>query len=45
QSRIQDADYAVEVSNMTRAQILMQASTAVLAQANQIPQTVLSLIQ
>ncbi|MGB3742338.1 MAG: flagellin, partial [Castellaniella sp.] len=36
-SRIEDADYAVEVSNMTRAQILQQAGTAVLAQANQVP--------
>ena len=44
-SRIQDADYAVEVSNMTRAQILQQAGQAVLAQANQIPQGVLSLLQ
>lgn len=43
-SRIIDADYAIEVSNMTRAQILQQASTAVLAQANQIPNTVLSLL-
>jgi flagellin len=45
QSRIQDADYATEVSNMTRAQILQQAGTAVLAQANQVPQTVLSLLR
>lgn len=44
-SRIEDADYAVEVSNMTRAQILQQAGTSVLAQANQIPQGVLSLLQ
>lgn len=44
-SRIQDADYAVEVSNMTRAQILQQAGTSVLAQANQVPQTVLSLLR
>lgn len=43
-SRIQDADYAVEVANMTRAQILQQAGTSVLAQANQIPQSVLSLL-
>ncbi len=34
-SRIEDADYATEVSNMTRAQILQQAGTAVLSQANQ----------
>lgn len=45
QSRIQDADYAVEVANMTRAQILQQAGTSVLAQANQIPQGVLSLLR
>lgn len=44
-SRIEDADYAVEVSNMTRAQILQQAGTSVLAQANQVPQNVLSLLQ
>ncbi len=44
-SRIEDADYAVEVSNMTRAQILQQAGTAVLAQANQVPQTMLSLLR
>lgn len=44
QSRIQDADYAVEVANMTKAQILQQAGTSVLAQANQIPQSVLSLL-
>lgn len=43
-SRIQDADYAVEVANMTRAQILQQAGTSVLAQANQVPQSVLSLL-
>jgi len=44
-SRIEDADYALEVSNMTRAQILQQAGTSVLAQANQVPQTVLSLLR
>jgi len=44
-SRIEDADYAVEVGNMTRAQILQQAGTSVLAQANQVPQTVLSLLR
>ena len=43
-SRIEDADYAVEVSNMTRANILQQAGTSMLAQANQIPQNVLSLL-
>jgi flagellin len=45
QSRIQDADYATEVSNMTRAQILQQAGTSVLAQANQVPQSVLTLLR
>lgn len=44
-SRIEDADYATEVSNMSRAQILQQAGTSVLSQANQVPQTVLSLLQ
>ena len=44
-SRIEDTDYATEISNMIHAQILQQASTAVLAQANQAPQTVLSLLQ
>ncbi|PXX96445.1 flagellin N-terminal helical domain-containing protein [Halomonas sp. LBP4] len=43
-SRIEDADFAVEVSNMTRANILQQAGTSMLAQANQTPQTVLSLL-
>ena len=43
-SRIEDADYATEVANMTRAQILQQAGTSVLAQANQLPQNVLSLL-
>lgn len=45
QSRIQDADYATEVSNMSRAQILQQAGTNVLSKANQVPQTALSLLQ
>ncbi|MBP0636503.1 FliC/FljB family flagellin [Cupriavidus sp. AcVe19-6a] len=44
-SRIQDADYATEVSNMTRAQILQQAGTSVLSQANQTTQNVLSLLR
>ncbi|WP_447895106.1 flagellin N-terminal helical domain-containing protein [Vreelandella sp. GE22] len=43
-SRIEDADYAEEVSNMTRANILQQAGTSMLAQANQTPQSVLSLL-
>lgn len=45
QSRIQDADYATEVSAMSKAQILQQAGTSVLAKANQVPQSVLSLLQ
>ncbi|MFP2504274.1 FliC/FljB family flagellin [Buttiauxella gaviniae] len=44
-SRIEDADYATEVSNMSKAQILQQAGTSVLAQANQVPQGVLSLLR
>ena len=44
-SRIEDADYATEVSNMTRANILQQAGTSVLAQANQSTQGVLSLLR
>ncbi|GIW10396.1 MAG: flagellin [Dehalococcoidia bacterium] len=45
QSRIIDADFAYEVSQMVRGQILQQAGTAVAAQANQLPQSVLRLIQ
>ena len=44
-SRIQDTDFAAETANLTRAQILQQAGTAMLAQANQVPQTVLSLLR
>jgi flagellin len=44
-SRIQDADYATEVANMTKSQILQQAGTSVLAQANQSTQSVLKLLQ
>jgi len=44
-SRIMDTDYAVETSELARTQIIQQAGTAMLAQANQLPQTVLSLIQ
>lgn len=44
-SRILDADYATEVSNMSKGQILQQAGTSVLAQANQVPQSVLSLLR
>jgi flagellin len=44
-SRIMDADFAAETANLTRAQILQQAGTAMLAQANAVPQGVLSLLQ
>lgn len=43
-SRIRDADFAVETSELTRSQILQQAGTAMLAQANSVPQNVLSLL-
>ena len=45
QSRIQDADFATETSNLTKSQILSQAATAMLAQANASKQSVLSLLQ
>jgi flagellin len=45
ESRIRDADYAQETSNLTRAQILQQAGTAMLAQANALPQSVLNLLK
>ena len=44
-SRIMDADYAVETSNLSRANILQQAGNAMVAQANQLPQQVLSLLR
>ncbi|MDD2844999.1 MAG: flagellin [Rhodoferax sp.] len=44
-SRIQDADFAKETANLSRAQILQQAGTAMVAQANQLPQGVLSLLK
>ena len=44
-SRIQDADFAAETAQLTRAQILQQAGTAILAQANTSPQSVLKLLQ
>ena len=44
-SRIQDTDFAAETANMTRNQILQQAGTAMLAQANSLPQSVLSLLK
>ena len=43
--RILDTDYAAETANLTKAQILQQASTAILAQANAQPQSVLALLQ
>lgn len=42
--RIQDTDFAAETANLTKNQILQQAGTAILAQANQLPQAVLSLL-
>ena len=45
ESSIRDADVAAEISEFTRAQVLTQAATAVLAQANALPQTALSLLQ
>ena len=45
ESRIRDTDMAAEMVNFTRAQILSQAGTAMLAQANQAPQGVLRLLQ
>ncbi|MEO5733324.1 MAG: flagellin [Rubrivivax sp.] len=44
-SRIMDADYAAETSNLSRANILQQAGNAMVAQANQLPQQVLALLQ
>jgi len=44
-SRIQDADFAQETAALSRAQILQQAGTAMVAQANQLPQNVLRLLQ
>ncbi len=44
-SRILDADFAAETAELTRAQILQQAGTAMLAQANMLPQAALSLLQ
>ncbi|MDJ0767448.1 MAG: flagellin [Ilumatobacter sp.] len=45
ESRIRDTDMAVEMTNFTKGQILSQASTAMLAQANAVPQSVLSLLR
>lgn len=44
-SRIMDADFAAETANLSRAQILQQSGTAMVAQANSIPQNVLSLLR
>jgi flagellin len=44
-SRIMDADFAMETANLTRGQILQQAGTAMVAQANQIPNNVLALLR
>jgi flagellin len=44
-SRIQDADFAMETANLTKAQILQQAGVAVLSQANALPQTALALLR
>jgi flagellin len=44
-SRIQDADFAAETANLSRAQVLQQAGTAMVAQANQLPQGVLALLR
>ena len=45
ESRIRDTDMAAEMVQFTRSQILQQAGTAMLAQANQVPQSVLSLLR
>ena len=45
ESSIRDADFAAETASLTRAQILTQAGTSVLATANSTPQSVLSLLQ
>jgi len=45
ESRIRDTDMAVEMTNFTKNQILSQAGTAMLAQANQVPQSILSLLR
>ena len=44
-SRIKDTDFAKETAELTRTQILQQAGTAMLAQANQVPQNVMSLLR
>ena len=44
-SRIMDADYATETANLSRSQILQQAGMAMISQANQMPQQVLTLLR
>jgi len=44
-SRVMDTDYASETANLTKGQILQQASTAMLAQANQMPNVILTLLK
>ena len=44
-SRIVDTDFAAETANMTKNQILQQAGTAMLSQANALPQSILSLLK
>jgi flagellin len=45
QSRIMDTDYSKETTNLAKSQIIQQAATAMLAQANQAPQMVMSLLK
>jgi flagellin len=45
ESTLRDSDMAAEMSNLTKDQIMLHASTAMIAQANQVPETVLGLIQ
>ena len=45
ESRIRDADVAAEAANLTKAQVLQQASMAAMAQANSAPQAVLALLR
>ncbi len=44
-SRIRDTDYAAETANLTKTQIMQQAATAMLAQANQMPNVILALLK
>jgi flagellin len=44
-SRIQDTDFAQETANLSRSQILQEAGTAMVAQANQLPQGILALLR